>query len=132
MNPLEKIFKTVPEVELAYQYGSTIKNPGRRPKDVDIGILLKGKISAEKQFEIYDALSEKLSKFFKKEADIAVLNKASPMLAYQILKTGKLVYGNIRRAKQFVVETLTRYFDYLPIHQFFVQHLENRLGKHHD
>lgn len=128
-NQVEKLFESFPDVELAYQFGSSIKHPRRKAKDIDVGVLLKGGLSPENQFEIFDALTDRLAKLFKKKVDVSILNKTSPMLNYQILKNGKLLYGNVRRAKQFVVETMTRYFDYLPMHQFFVQHLEKRLGK---
>lgn len=126
---IDSIFSSFPELELVYQYGSSLKDK-QKAKDIDFGILLNKGVSAERYLEIYNDLTHKLSKIFKKEIDIACLNKSSPMLAYQILKKGRLIYGDIRRAKQFIVEAMTRYFDYLPLHQFFVKHLERRLDTH--
>ena len=124
---IKKAFSSLAEIELVYHYGSSLKNE-QKTKDVDFGILLKKNVSSERRFEIYNILAEKLSKIYKKDVDIAFLNQSSPMLAYQVLQKGKLIYGEITRAKQFTVETMTRYFDYLPLHQFFVRSLEKRLG----
>ena len=60
--------------------------------------------------------------------DVSFLNHASPIFAHQVLKNGALLYGDVRRAKQFIIETLTRYFDYLPMHQFFVERMKKQLG----
>ena len=125
---LSQIFETIPEIELVYQFGSSVKGRKERAKDVDVGVLLKQNTAPERQFEIYDLLSDRLSRLFRKKTDIAMLNKSSPMFNYQVLKTGHLIHGDVRRAKQFVVATLTRYFDYLPLHQFFVAQMKKRLG----
>lgn len=124
---LKEVFSFFPEIELVYRYGSSLKDM-KRSKDVDFGILLTGSVSGERRLAIYNALGEKLGKIFKKEIDPVLLNKASPILTYQVLQKGELIYGDRGRAKQFTIQSMTRYFDYMPLHRFFVEQMKNRLN----
>lgn len=113
---------------MAYQYGSSVKYPDRNPRDIDIAVLLKPGSSPERRLEIQAGVGDRLQREFGKEVDVRIINKTSPMFAHQVLKEGRLIFGHPGRARSFVYETLTRYFDYLPMHQFFVKRLEERLG----
>ena len=122
------VFKEIPEIALAYQYGSSLESAKKDPNDIDIGILLNCEVMAERRFEILEKIARTLQKEHNKEIDVAVMNQASPMLCYQVLKKGKLIYGDKKVAKEFLVRTLTRYFDYLFMHQYFVDRMKKRLG----
>ena len=123
-----EIFSQFPEIILAYQFGSSVKQPSASHRDIDIAVLFQEGLSVERRFNLQIELGIRLSKVFHKETDLVVLNQSNPFIAYQVLKYGRLLYGDKTKAREFVVETLTRYFDYLPIHQFFVERLEKRLG----
>lgn len=125
---LEEIFSKHPQIELAFQYGSSIKKSQKEARDIDVAILVKAGISAEERLDIQLTVADAVGRHFKKEVDVTVLNIASPFLAYQVIKYGKLLYDPHSRAHDFVVQTLTRYFDYLPLHHFFVDKLYKDLG----
>ena len=121
-------FEFYPEVVLAYQYGSSVKQKDRPPRDRDIAVLLIPDTPAERRFEIQAELGNRLKEEGEPEADVRVLNQSSPIYAFQVVKEGRLLFGDPALARKFIFETLTRYFDYLPIHRFFVERLERRLG----
>ncbi|MBI4125839.1 MAG: nucleotidyltransferase domain-containing protein [Deltaproteobacteria bacterium] len=124
----EAILSRYPEVELAFQYGSSVRKDRKRVQDVDIAVFLKTGVAAEERLDIQLALADALRHYYQKEVDIAILNTASPFLAYQIIKHGRLLYDPRNKSHDFVVQTLTRYFDYLPLHRFFVDKLYKDLG----
>ena len=124
-----RAFRVIPEILLAYQYGSSVKHPDRNPRDIDIAVLLKPGSSPERRFEIQTEVGDRLRRKFGKEVDVKILNETSPSFAHQVLKEGRLIFGHRAVARKFVVETLTRWFNYLPIHQFFLERLEKRLNK---
>ncbi|MBI4125289.1 MAG: nucleotidyltransferase domain-containing protein [Deltaproteobacteria bacterium] len=123
-----EIFKKHPQIELAFQYGSSVKKDQKKARDIDIAILLKKGFSAEERLDIQLAVADAAGRHFKKEVDVAVLNTSSPFLAYQVIKHGRLLYDPRNKSHDFVVQTLTRYFDYLPLHRFFVDKLYKDLG----
>lgn len=122
------VFSGYPEIELAFQYGSSVRKNLRKAKDVDIALLLKKIPSVERRLEIQSEIAGLLEKEFKKPVDAVLLNSASPFLAHQVIKYGKLLFGKKSKARDFIVKTLTRYFDVLLFHRFFLERLEKRLG----
>ena len=124
----KSLFAKFPEISLAFQYGSSVKKNFHQAKDVDVAVLFKTEPTAKRRLEIQLNLAEALKEFYGKEIDIAILNTASPFLAYQVIKYGRPIYGDKKRRCAFVVRTLTRYFDALFLHQFFIHRLEKKLG----
>lgn len=125
---LHALFARYPEIKLAYQYGSSIKQNFARARDIDIAVLLKKIPSAERRLELQLELNGDLAKLYAKLVDLIFLNTASPFLTYQVIKYGRLLYGAKTTSSEFVVKTLTRYFDALFLHQFFTNRLEKKLG----
>lgn len=64
---LEKVFASISEMELAYQFGSSVKHPGQKAGGVDVAVLLERGVSAQRQFEIYDFLTDPLKKYSRKK-----------------------------------------------------------------
>lgn len=125
---MHHIFQSIPEIELVYQFGSSVRPSRRKPHDVDIALLFNTAPGPERRLEIHTLLSEKLAKYFHQSVDIAFLNGASPVFVHQVLKKGRLLYGDPQRARDFMVQALTRYFDYAQFHRFFTDRLKQRLG----
>ena len=125
---LTGIFGQYPQIELAFQYGSSVKKNRARARDIDIAILFKTGPSSEERLDIQLAVADAVGHYYKKRVDVAVLNTASPFLAYQVIKYGKLLYDPRSKSHDFVVQTLTRYFEALQFHRFFNERLEKKLG----
>lgn len=127
-NDLWILFVQHPEIELAYQYGSSVKQNAAQAKDIDIAILLKKIPPPEERLELQLKITDALAKLYGKMVDLVFLNTASPFLAYQVIKYGRRLYGDKTVSRDFVVKTLTRYFDALFLHRFFIERMGKRLG----
>lgn len=95
-------------VLLAVVFGSFVSGGETAAGDIDIGILFK----EDPDFNETAALKSEMETVLKKEADIAVLNSASPVLKMQVLKNGIVVLD--RKGKyfsRFFIETVNQYDD---------------------
>ncbi|MEK7439746.1 MAG: nucleotidyltransferase domain-containing protein [Chloroflexota bacterium] len=119
-------------VVLAYLFGSHAKGTARASSDVDIAVLLPYDTPRSKFFDVRLALTNELmSLLHKNEIDLVVLNEATPLLAYQVVKYGKAVYENeaAHPATTFAVYTLNRYADTAPFREVQQQYLFSRIKK---
>ncbi|MBI4238558.1 MAG: nucleotidyltransferase domain-containing protein [Deltaproteobacteria bacterium] len=121
-------FQSCPDVVLAYQHGSTIKHPDGPHGDLDLALLCRARLDPEQRLALITTVGTVVRAHVPIAIDVRILNDASPIFAFQVLKHGRRVYGDATTARNFVVTTLTRYFDYLPLQQFFIRRLEQRLG----
>lgn len=97
-----------PTVLAAYLFGSAVQDRLASESDVDIGLLFEGSPDALRLLE----LQEDLTRVLKRQSDLVSLNQASPILAMQVLKHGKLIFERSERAvREFQVRTLFAYFD---------------------
>lgn len=97
-------------IAAVYFFGSRAKNKETRQSDVDIALLYEsGSVpDFRSKLEIQEALSAKL----KKEVDVVILNKANPILKYQVLKHGKLLLNNnLSAVNAFFVRSIMEYDD---------------------
>jgi hypothetical protein len=75
---------------------------------VDIGILFE----TVPDIYVINGLTEELSSILPREADLVVLNHASPVLKMQVLKNGILIYSsNKKYFHQFFADTVNQYDD---------------------
>lgn len=112
------------DVVAAYLFGSVARNQASHLSDVDIALLLDPdldpEVSVERQLQLMVALDD----FADREVQITLLNQASPMLAYQVVKDGILLYERDRAERiAFEIHTLKIYFDLKPRLEFHTQHL---------
>lgn len=114
-------------VRLAYIFGSSAKNTGRKPNDVDIGILIKDGLNAEKKLDLCLEIADAAENIYGRKADVVILNSASPFLKYQIARFGKLVYEkDVSIDNEFRFKLMTDYFDAVQLHHFFYSGLKGR------
>lgn len=100
--------KDRPEIELAFVFGSSVSGSLMAYSDIDIGLLFS---TVSDVFHLNDMKGELAIKL-KREADIAVLNGASPILAMQVLKHGVLAFKRDGRVyERFYQDTLNAYDD---------------------
>ncbi len=106
---LESLFRQHP-VQLAYLFGSQVTGCTHAESDVDVAVLLAASLTADERFTARLTLIGALAHLFgTDQVDVVVLNEASPLLAYEVLHNGVLLYcpddkqllGNLRR-KDFV------------------------------
>jgi len=112
-----------PDVIATYLFGSRVTGRARAESDVDVAVLLDEEDSVAR-FERRLQLMVEVSDVCDREADVIVLNDAPPILQYQILKHGQLLYECDRRARvEFEVRAGKVYADLEPMRRFFQQAL---------
>jgi predicted nucleotidyltransferase len=94
-------------VAAAWLFGSQTRTP-RPDSDIDIAVLFKTRPSA---FDLLEAQAD-VERAAKKPVDIVDLDAASPIVAYQVLKSGRLVADHDQRRRvDFVAHVPGRYED---------------------
>ncbi|MDI9596478.1 MAG: nucleotidyltransferase domain-containing protein [Atribacterota bacterium] len=99
---------------LAYFFGSQLKGKTGPLSDYDIAILLSPE---QKSFQFKYKLQHELTNIFNFEPiDLVILNDAPIELKYHVIAAGQIIYQKDSAIKvEFEADTLSRYFDYLPV-----------------
>lgn len=100
-------------VVLIYLFGSLARNEIGPLSDVDIAVLLEGNIPRDQYFSIRQDLFRRASSILRTdEVDVVILNRATPLMKYQIIKYGRLLYAKTDSQKnEFEQRVLADYFD---------------------
>ena len=99
-----------PDIILAFLFGSVASGRDHSNSDVDVALLFeRNKIpDGNNRLE----LMSELSGLLEQNADVVLLNSASPIVKMQVLRKGKKLYEKNRRAySQFFVKTVNEYDD---------------------
>lgn len=111
-----------------YLFGSALK-PYKFKGDLDIGLLLEedalkdGTLNIQNHF--YLGLRNSLE---REDIDVVILNHASLLLRYAVIKEGLLVYEKDRNRRiEFEVRTMLEYFDFSHVRRMFWQDTSKRL-----
>jgi predicted nucleotidyltransferase len=99
--------------QLVYFWGSRATGQAAAGSDYDFAILF----SVEAGFGKVCALEHRLAEFLDTDQiDLIALNHAPVELQYNVVATGKLIYGKSTATRvEFEAETLSLYFDLLPL-----------------
>ena len=110
--PLQGLFQQHP-VRLAYLFGSQATRRTHPSSDVDIAVLLDKSLTSDERFTEWSRLLGDLSCIFGTDhVDLVMLNEASPLLAYETLRHGVLLYcADAQTRSEFQVRTLRAYED---------------------
>jgi uncharacterized protein len=96
------------DIVLVFIFGSFVRREITFHSDVDIAISFIGTVD----FYRINDLKEDISGMLGMDADIVVLNSASPIIRMQVLKKGTLLINKDRRAyNEFFVRTINEYDD---------------------
>lgn len=96
------------EVTFAYLFGSYVRGTLRSDSDIDIAIYL----SEEMDIDSYLGLKMDLTEACKREVDLVILNKATPLLKFQVYKENRSLFTRDKSAEtNFKVKTLFEYND---------------------
>jgi len=119
---LNELFQKYP-IELVYVFGSEVTGGPFEPEDVDVAILLSNNLSKTKRFDLRLDLTTKLSRIFKKEADVSILNDIQSLFfKYVIVKEGQIIYEKyLDQRADFESRILSLYFDFQPFLNIYNQ-----------
>ncbi len=121
---IKRYFLGQKDIICVYLFGSCANNKQNRYSDVDLAVLVDSTINRDKYTDLQIKIMNDLAEELKSEVDVIILNRASPLLKFQIIKSG-IKLSDKRRAfdRKFEAAALLEYFDFLPIKNF----LENNM-----
>ncbi|MEM3462811.1 MAG: nucleotidyltransferase domain-containing protein [Candidatus Bathyarchaeia archaeon] len=97
-------------VLVAYLFGSRSRGNATADSDIDIAVLLAEPHRGS--LELYLRLSDELSKRLG-EVDLVILNEAPPLLKYQVIRHGKVIYCGDEGARiEFEARAQDEYLDF--------------------
>ena len=94
-----------------YAFGGLARNSLKPLSDLDFGILLSSRIGKYQRFEKHIELIGLFTDSLKTdEIDLIIMNDAPPNMAFQILKTGKLLFCSDKSALTDFREQLVKFY----------------------
>jgi predicted nucleotidyltransferase len=117
---LNTFLATQPDIVAAYLFGSLAEGRAHPRSDVDVAILLAGVpdtlTAGNRQLQLLGDLQPFAA---PRALDVVILNMASPLLAHQVLRQGRLIYEGDRETRvEFEVRTGQTYADLIPMYEF--------------
>lgn len=108
---LVAFFRSEKGVSVVYLFGSYARETQTAKSDIDIAVLLSE--TPRKLLEYYLYLMNRLSEILGDEVDLIILNTSPPLLKYQVIKHGKIVYSRSEEARiAFESRALSEYLDF--------------------
>ncbi len=109
------------EVIALYSFGSLAKDALRPMSDLDFGVLLNNKITKKQSIEKHIELIGLFTELFKtEEIDLILMNQSPSHIAFQIIKTGNLLFcGDRRSLVDFIERVIGLYLDFKPLREEF-------------
>jgi len=124
-NALTSYFRSRPEVQAGYLFGSIVSGRARPDSDVDIAILVSNRVMRHDPFQYrLDTVTKLMDLLKRSDVDLVVLNEAPPLLAHRVLARGKLIFERSASARvSFQVRTVNRYLDTEPMRKLYLSYL---------
>lgn len=118
------------DVVLAYLFGSVGRGEAGHLSDVDIAILLDPNLSERESVERQLDLLLALEDYSDREVQVTILNRAAPVLAFQVISDSILLYERDRLERiNFQVLTMKRYADVKPMNDIFNRELMRKISE---
>lgn len=100
-----------PQILIAYIFGSLVKGNFKEYSDIDVAVYTKEEFSWQDFYILYGNLTKEIH---SDRVDLVWLNKAEPIISFEIIKTGKvLFYRNVDTLNDFELTVKKRYYDYV-------------------
>lgn len=126
---IAEVLAPIPYVSFAYLFGSQATGTARVLSDVDIAVFFDQ--TADYKGGTYGPECElipDLERVLGRPVDLAVLNRASNLLCFQVLKKGELLFCRSEEARIRFHEAIVRtYLDFLPFRTVQNEYLKKRI-----
>lgn len=120
LEAISRALEPLQEVRAALLFGSQATGRARSDSDIDVAVLLDPasvSLRTEHLRRVLGALSHELA---SDRLDLVILNDAPPMLAFQILKHGRVAFErDARDLHRLRVRTYSAHADYEHVERFF-------------
>lgn len=115
---LAALFKQFP-IDLAYLFGSEARGRTGPMSDVDVAVYFDPVTNRSERFDLALKIAGEITDILKRnDVDVAPLNDASPLLAFNALKDGKIIYEKDRgRTIEIEGLLLLVYHDWQPLYE---------------
>ena len=120
-------------VVLAYLFGSQAEGRAGPLSDIDLAALLAPEISSIERFRVQlDLIGDCGHLFQRNDVEVIILNEAPPLLAYEVIRNGKLLYEDpaTQLAADFAAQAFSRYADTIPFRRLQQAYLFDRIERH--
>jgi predicted nucleotidyltransferase len=115
-------------VGLAYLFGSANSSRFRPLSDIDIAVRFMPGHTPDDFFRLSALLEVKLARLLRRKIDISILNLASPLLRYEVVKNGAVLFSvNDEERILFHIRAYRDYDDFCHAQQFYIRALRERL-----
>ncbi len=96
-------------ISLIYVFGSFARGINKKDSDIDIAILLNGKMDAYTKLNILGRL---IDIFKRNDIDLCIMNNVNEVLKFQVIKYGKIIYMESLYSKvMFESKVMSEYMD---------------------
>ncbi|HOV79007.1 MAG TPA: nucleotidyltransferase domain-containing protein [Bacillota bacterium] len=132
-NKLRDFFNSRAELTALYIFGSHAAGKAGPLSDIDLAFLVDYSLIDEKNYPYgYQSFltGEMMKLLGTNDIDVVILNTAPPLLKFQILKNGDILFSRSdAKALEFYVKTFNEYQDIRPLLAVQNMYLSRRLGK---
>jgi predicted nucleotidyltransferase len=114
---LASVVRDRSEVLAAYAFGSAVRGRRRQDSDVDVAVIFEAGLDQGDRFRVRCELASAVAEAVGTEfADIVDLEAAPPLLAHQILGTGRVLFCRDERRRVLVTaRQIMRFIDTAPL-----------------
>jgi predicted nucleotidyltransferase len=113
---LRRLLQAEPNIAAAYLFGSHARGQPTPMSDLDVAVLLAEPVSPRGAGEYQLDLMGRLDDLLHRNAEVVVLNFASPLLAHEVVAEGILLLARDAAARlAFESRARRMYFDFAPV-----------------
>ncbi len=124
---LDQYFAQQPDVLVVYLFGSQATGRARPDSDIDLAVLLT-EADSYTHLERRLYLGNQLEQILQQHVDVIVLNRAPPLLVYEVLKNRTVLFERDEQIRiEFEVRQGKIYADLKPTYDFFTEVLLQRI-----
>jgi len=129
-NTLKLELSTRSEIIFAYLFGSVATKKANTLSDIDLAIYLDPDYRHRKKGYGYQSeFITELSSLLLTPVDVVILNRASTILKYQVIKNGVLIFSRCDKTRrEFHEKTIRDYLDLKPLLEVQQQYLLQRFS----